>query len=270
MVTHLHYSNWKIEYENIFRGLKKNKILMFFSGGKDSSFLLDYLIRAGREFGFSFETHAGAFPIHRYTESERESMGSYWKGRGVEIIWHEFSEDDEQIRSSDNPCLSCQKIRKKVLHKLVAGEEDLTKLVMVVSYSLWDLVSYAIEHILGDIFVNSGETADRQMSKRFIETSQRFYPILTMREGYTLFRPLVRYDSKTIRNKIKKLGIPILSTPCEFKDYRPKRVLEKYYDKMVVDFDYDKVFQFAKECLNLPETSFYSSIEKDRYLKDVF
>lgn len=270
MVTHLHYSNWKVEYEYILKGLKKKKILMFFSGGKDSSFLLDYLIRAGKEFGFSFETHAGAFPIHRYTKSERKRLGAYWAGRGVDILWHEFSEGDEQLRRSDNPCLSCQKIRKEVLQKLVASEEDLTKLMMVVSYSLWDLVSYSIEHILSDIFTNSDKTEGSEMSKRFLETSQRFYPILEMKEGYTIFRPLVRYDTRTILREIQKIGMPILSIPCEFKDHRPKRVLEKYYENMDLDFDYNRVFQFTKECLNLPDSSKFSSIEKEKYLKEIF
>jgi len=270
MVANLNYSNWKIEYEYILKGLQEKKILMLFSGGKDSSFLLEYLIRAGREFGFSFETHAGAFPVHRYTETEKKRIGSYWEGRAIEIVWHEFSEDDEKIRRSENPCLSCQKIRKKVLQKIVAGEEDLTRLVMVVSYSLWDIVSYSIEHILDDIFTNSAKTEGGEMSRRFLETSQRFYPILKLKEGYTLFRPLLRYDSKTILKRIQKIGIPILSIPCEFKGHRPKRVLEKYYERMSLDFDYDKVFRFAKECLKLPDSSKYTSIEKDKYLTDIF
>ncbi|MFC1862435.1 hypothetical protein ACFL1Z_00595 [Thermodesulfobacteriota bacterium] len=264
------YFHWEEDHRAFLKTLSGKKVFMCFSGGKDSSLAMDYLLRAGDRFDFNFEAHAGAFPIHRYLESERKRIGSYWKGRGIDIIWHEFSEDDEQMRSAENPCLLCQKIRKKVLQKLVTREEDLSKLVMVVSYSLWDLVGYSIEHILDDIFTNAVEKEDGEKSKRFTETSQRFYPLLKMNEGYTIFRPLLKLNSNSIIDSLDKIGIPILSIPCEFKDYRPKRILEKYYEKMGLSFDYDSVFRFAKESLELPDISDFTSIDKDEYLSDIF
>jgi hypothetical protein len=69
---------------------------------------------------------------------------------------------------------------------------------------------------------------------------------------------------------ITEIGIPTLSVPCKFGDFRPKRILEMYYEKMGLRFDYDKVFNFAKNTLSIPHISSYTSIKKEEYLRDIF
>ncbi|MBW1863228.1 MAG: hypothetical protein JRJ02_12775 [Deltaproteobacteria bacterium] len=251
-ITVVNYSNWKNEYKDILDVLHNKKVLMLFSGGKDSSLALDFISQAAEEFEFGFEVHAGAFPIHRYPEYEKDRIGSYWDSRGVEIIWHEFKETDEQIRNSENPCHACQGIRKKLLNKIVTERcDNLNSLFIVVSFSLWDIVGYSLERILGEIFINPWNDNKALLSKRFIETAQRFYPILKMEEGYTVFRPFIKYNGSNIVEAVQDIGLPINSILCEFRNYRPKRVLENYYEKMGLKFDYDSVLKFAKLSPNI-------------------
>ncbi len=73
-----------------------------------------------------------------------------------------------------------------------------------------------------------------------------------MKEGYKVFRPVLKYNGCDILYTIEKTGIPTLSVPCDFRDYRPKRLLEQYYNKMGLRFDYDSVFDFTKTALDLP------------------
>jgi tRNA(Ile)-lysidine synthase TilS/MesJ len=267
----LSYSDWKNEYESILKGLINKKNLLFYSGGKDSSLMLDFIARASKEFGFVVQAHLGAFPIHRYTNEEKDRILTYWNKRDIEIIWHKFIETDEQIKNEVNPCHGCQKIRKDLLKTLVSKEADSLKdLVLIISFSLWDIVGYSLEHILGDIFPHSGDDKDAIKSKRFLETAQRFYPLIRMKEGYTIFRPLIKFNGSDIMKTVNKIKIPMLSVPCEFKDYRPKRVLETYYEKMGLRFDYDSVFNFAKTALDLPDISSYTSIDKEKYLIEFF
>jgi len=141
---------------------------------------------------------------------------------------------------------------------------------MVVSFSLWDLVGYTLEHILGDVIIKSEVYLRPEKSERFIETSQRFYPVMNMKEGYTIFRPSIRYNGNTVLERIEQIGIQILSIPCDFKEYRPKRILVIYYEKMKLKFDYDRLFQFAKEVLDLPDITSYATIEKEKYFSDAF
>jgi len=153
---------------------------------------------------------------------------------------------------------------------LARSIKDWTSLVLIVSYSLWDIVSYSLEHLLTDTFSNPEKKVSIEKNKRFQETSQRFYPFLTMKEGYQIFRPLVKYNNEDILKEVAKKNIPILSIPCAFKDLRPKRILEKYYEKIGLRFDYNQVMGFAKTSLKLPDMSTFTDIAKEDYLTNIF
>ena len=265
------YSAWKAEHESILQSFPRRNVLLLYSGGKDSSVAMDFISKAATEFGFGFEAHAGAYPIHRYTDEEIERLASYWRKRGVEITWHDMGETDDYIKYAVNPCISCQKLRKKMLKtSLMSTIKDWESLVLITCYSLWDVVSYSLEHVLSGKFSNSDKGDNDERNRRFKETAQRFYPLLKMKEGYTVFRPLIKYNNADILNYIAKEQIPILSIPCEFSDFRPKRILEKYYAKMGMSFEYEQVFDFARSSLSLPDLSVYASMRNEEYLRDVF
>jgi tRNA(Ile)-lysidine synthase TilS/MesJ len=189
----------------------------------------------------------------------------------VKIIWYDTGAKDDCLVNSENPCLLCQKLRKNLLNSILAGSiEDWDRLVLIVSYSLWDIVSYSLEHLLTDTFSNPDQRMSIEENKRFKETSQRFYPFLTMKEGYQIFRPLVKYNNDDILKVITQKNLPILSKPCNYKDFRPKRILEKYYEKMGLRFDYNQLMHFAKKSLNLPNMSSFTAIGKEDYLTNIF
>jgi len=271
MSLEISYSHWRDEFRSILESFSDKKVFLLFSGGKDSSLALDFILRAGEEFGFNFEAHAGAFPVHRYTEKEKRRIESYWRKRGADIIWHELGETDDYISNSVNPCLPCRELRRKALQTMLPQKVDeWERVVLVTSYSLWDIVSYTMEHILSDLFSNSESRIDNEKNKRFVETAQRYYPALKMKEGYTVFRPLIKHNGSDILKLIEQGGIPILSIPCRFSGFRPKRILEKYYEKMGLHFNYKDLLDFVKKSLDLPDISSYTSMEKEEYLRHVF
>ena len=91
-----------------------------------------------------------------------------------------------------------------------------------------------------------------------------------MKEGYQVFRPLVKYNNDDILKVVDEKNLPILSIPCAFKDFRPKRILEKYYEKMGLRFEYNQVLGFAKTSLKVPGISAFTDIAKEDYLTDIF
>jgi len=143
-------------------------------------------------------------------------------------------------------------------------------LVIVTSYSLWDLVSYGVEQMLMSFLRDPQEEAKARNKQRIMETAQRFQPILKMKEGYTVFRPLIRYNGRDIQNRVEKDNIPTLRTPCKFKDQRPKRLLEKYYEKLEMGFDYDKLLEYAEKALHFPDASTWADMDRDEYLGKYF
>ncbi len=265
------YVAWRAEHESILESFPQKKVLLLYSGGKDSSLAMDFICKAAREFGFGFEAHAGAYPIHRYTDEEMKRLESYWQKRGVPVTWHDMGETDDYIKKAESPCIPCQRLRKKMLKtSLMRTIKDWESLVLVICYTLWDIVSYSVERVLGNEFSNSDKASSDERNRRFTETAQRFYPLLKMKEGYTIFRPLLKFNNGDILRLIAQEQIPILSIPCDFSDFRPKRILEKYYARMGMSFEYEQVFDFARSSLSLPNLSVFTQMRKEEYLLDVF
>jgi tRNA(Ile)-lysidine synthase TilS/MesJ len=265
------YSQWTAEHRSTLQSLAGKRVFLLFSGGKDSSVSLNLISKASREFGFPFEVHAGAFPVHRYTNHEKSRIQGFWEGRGVKIQWHQLEETDTALAQATNPCLVCQKARKKMLHTLLnESVQEWGSLVIIASYTLWDIVSYSLEHMLGRVFSSRATKGTNSEGARFKETAQRFYPVLKMKEGYMVFRPLLRYNREDIVQALDQENIPTLSTPCRYKDFRPKRVLEGYFEKMGISFDYNRVLEFAKSALDLPEIATYEATDKEVYFKKLF
>jgi len=264
------FDAWLEDYSDILGTFSGKRVFLLYSGGKDSSLCLDFMSRARFRFSFDLEAHAGAYPLHRYTHQEKERLSAFWHDRGVNIRWYDMGVSDDPMDGTSQPCTFCQKVRRDMLNKVLdLSVEHWEGLVLVVSFTLWDIVSYSLEHLIAGFCTNSQE-GDRIREKRFRETAQRFYPVLKMKEGYTVFRPMLRLDESDIVAEVQKNGIPLLSVPCKYREFRPKRSLQKYYEQMGLGFDYDRIIEFARNTLGLPEISAYATLEKQAYLKNVF
>ena len=124
-----------------------------------------------------------------------------------------------------------------------------------------------------DISGPSGEISDEQRKakeRRKLETMQRFHAFLKMNDGYTVFRPLLRYNGTDIEYEVEKNHIPTLATPCRFGDQRPKRVLENYYRQLGTSFDYNRLLEYARQALSFPDASTWTAMTRKEYLGKYF
>lgn len=271
MTKGIDYSQWKREHDSILRNLQQKEVFLLFSAGKDSSLAMHLLLKAREEYRFEFQAHAGAYPVHRYDSQEKERITSYWKEKGITPVWHAPNETDTVLENARKPCLDCQLIRKKMLRGFFStGVKNWQNLVIINSYSLWDLVSYTLEQTLANLMLNVSEKQRLENERRRSETMQRFHPVLKMKEGYTVFRPLVKYNGSDIAHEIRKNEIPTLQAPCKYGDQRPKRVLEKYYEQLTADFDYDRLVQHVISAAWFPDKSDVTDMERDEYLGKYF
>lgn len=269
--------DWISDHDGFLKRLTGRRVIVTFSGGKDSSAVLHFMAAAAPRYGYQVQAHGVAFPRHVLTGAAQEALSAYWRQRGVPMEWHQSPQDDQSLAKAEtdglSPCLVCNQIKKtSVLKDFQSAGVAIDDIVVVMGYSLWDLVSASIEHILESVYAvpnAAGAIHGKNLEQRFLETSQRFYPWLTLHGGLTVFRPIIRLNDQDITQLIGDNGIPITQTPCRYKHFRAKRLFADYYTQMDLRFDYDKVFAFARNALRLPDIDAFEALGQDLYIRSV-
>ena len=281
MTQTLNYARWLNDNKDFLVQFSGKKLLLLFSGGKDCTLILDYLLEAQNEFHFSCEVHAARYPVHIFTDDEIRKLDSYWKERQVNILWHQVADNDDEvtdaINKGINPCTVCHKHRKEYMTKYIySKKENLDNLVIVVSFTLWDIVSYSLENILFNIFADQSNNnskifgSSNTIKDRYFQTSQRFYPYIHIKNSVSIFRPLIRYNDQEISEALKDKNIPLSTITCLYRSSRPKRILADCYEKMDIFFDYERVMSFSKTALELHDISDYNDVDTKQYLANIF
>ena len=240
--------------------------------------ILHFLISAKKEFGFEFETHAIMFPTHVYKSNEVHRLDSYWKARGIHINWHPITVKVKRLfetaqKNGTNPCYFCHSVKRKYSFQyLNHTTTDWNSLGIIIGWSLWDIVGYSLGIFIRQCLYRQRRhfTRVNPLKKDFIRASQRFYPVLKMKEGYTIYKPLLRYNDQDIIKIVRENEIPILTTDCKYRDFRPKRFYAECYKKMDLYFNYDKVIKFAQEALHLEKPISYTSLDKEAFISSIF
>lgn len=274
MKSRLNYSIWKTDNQAILEDLSDKKVMIPYSGGKDSSVVLYLIQKAAEEFDFNYEARGVFFPANVYSDRDVKKINSYWHKRNISIIWHKVPVSDEclaeALKKGQSPCLTCIQMKKKILvSQLNRMISDWNSIVIVMSYSLWDLVSATLEHISRATFSDKNYLSslqEKRTDERFIETAQRFYPLLKIKGGPTIYKPLIKYNDQEIQKFISANSIPLTTTSCSYKEFRPKRIFATYYEKTDLFFDYSKVLDFSKKALNLPDITYYEEIDMEEYI----
>ncbi len=274
MNNYLSYSRWQTHHHQTLKTFSGKDLVISFSGGKDSSILVDFFSQAQATYGFHLQVHGVAFPIHVFLPKELERLSRYWHDRGIDIVWHgpgERSEADmdQLLERGQSPCVLCSQAKKaRLFTHFKANETRWENLVIVIGYTLWDLASATVEHTLRSGFGGGGKGnyQGRSPEDRFLEISQRFYPLLELNNGLTVFKPLIRYNDPDIAALVEDRNIPLTREACRFKSYRPKRLLAEYYGLFGLNFTYDDVYAFARKAFDLPEIEFFQQVALKDYV----
>ena len=271
------YEKWHSDNRTDLQKLEGKDLIVAFSGGKDSSVVLHFLDLARKTYKYNIEAHGIIIPEHVLTKDERNRLNKYWETRGINLSWHPVDDADKKLSEAPeqgvSPCLICNKTKKSELMDYFSlTKPNLGEVVMVVSYSLWDLVSATVEHITGGIYADrelSNAAKGKSPEDRFLEIAQRFYPLIKLKSGLSVFKPLIYYNDQDILETVMENDLPLTKPTCDHKEYRPKRGFALYYHKMDHHFNYEKVLKFAKDALKIPDISEFSKMSTDVYLKKV-
>jgi tRNA(Ile)-lysidine synthase TilS/MesJ len=261
------FEKWKLLNNEHLKKCRGKHVVATFSAGKDSSVCLYFLNKAKEEYGYDLSGVLYAFPKHRYTEGYRERLLPFWNNLGLEIECRESPVDDTILEEGENPCRPCQNLRKKDLPKLFDFlSRPPGEVVIVSGHSLWDLAGYALDRFVADKLSSSTNYAESFSKDRFLEISQRFYPFLSMKGGYSVYRPMLFLNVEEITMVCGEISLPVLETPCRYSQQRPKKKLGGYFQTFGYQFEYGQVLAFAKEYLDIAELEEIENISPEEFL----
>lgn len=265
------FKKWEIDNKQYLELCSGRELAVAFSGGKDSSVCLLFLNNLKNQYKFTVKAYLYAFPIHRYSDKFHSILKEYWDMEGVEIDYHRADEDDSLLEKSPNPCRVCQNVRKRQLLELFKlYQNKVKKLVLVSGHSLWDLAGYAVNRLVASELIIDSKLEEASGEERFAEVAQRFYPFLTMPEGYSVYRPMLFLNQDEIEDVITEESIPVLDIPCKYTNSRPKKVLSGYFGEFGYRFSYERVIEFAEKRLNIPAISEFQKQSHKEYLSKNF
>ncbi len=265
------FNRWIDKNDDYLKACRGKMLAVTYSGGKDSSAALYLLNRAKEKYEYHMEAFLYAFPVHRYSKEELTQLEGYWRKNSVSVNSYFPDVDDSILKGVANPCRVCQDLRKKQLLILFdMYKERIEDLVIVSGHSLWDLAGYAINRLVASelaVDKDSAVSLESASKERFLEISQRFYPFFKMPNSYYVYRPMLFLNKEEIELILKEENIPILSTSCIYSDFRPKKVLGRYFEEFGYNFSYESVFSFAKNRLNIPDISEFQKLSGKDFLK---
>jgi len=265
------FQKWETHNRDYLNACQKKRLIVTFSGGKDSSACLFLLNKAKDRYNYDLEAHLYAYPRHIYREGFKEELLSFWGKYGVKLFYHLSEEDDLLLEHQENPCIPCQGIRKKALFRLLPfTEKSISNLVLVSGHSLWDLVGYILEVFIARELADYSHRENSVSAERFIEISQRFYPFISMREGYAVFRPMLCLNQKEIEHILEAEALPVLDTPCRYSQFRPKKVLANYFQTFDYQFSHKKIIEFAQKKIGISDISKIKHLSQKEYLSHRF
>jgi len=183
-----------------------DKILVGLSGGKDSLILLHSLHGLQKRSPIHFSLSALTVKI---SGLETESLAEYCEA--LNVPYTVISQDIIGIiraRNEKSPCSFCANMRRGIISTW-ASQNGYNKLAL--GHTLDDAIETFFMNLL-----HSGR-------------AKSFQPKMLMtRTGVTVIRPLVLSTESAIIDEVKRLGLPVVESPCPFAGHTERQRVREY------------------------------------------
>lgn len=104
------------------------------------------------------------------------------------------------------------------------------------------------------------------LKERFLEISQRFYPFLSKKGGYVVYRPMLFLNDEEMGLVTGENSLPVLSTPCRYSQMRPKKVLGGHFRTFGYRFEHRQVLAIDREYLSIAHLQKTQEMTREEYL----
>ena len=199
-------SQWQMISEN-------DKILVGLSGGKDSLILLHALHDLKRRSPVKFSVSALTV---RLKGLETSPLQEYCSSQNIPYT---VIEQDIigiiEARHEKSPCSFCANMRRGIISSW-ASENGYNKLAL--GHTLDDAAETFFMNLL-----HSGR-------------AKSFQPkALMTRTGVTVIRPLVLSTESAVVDEVKRLGLPVVESPCPFSGHTERQRIREYISELRKD-----------------------------------
>ncbi len=271
MITYHVYEKWRTLNGDFLERCRGKYVAVTYSAGKDSSACMYLIKEAAEEYGYELGGYVYPFPKHRYNPTFCSMLVNHWKQAGIDITIGEADAEDTMLEQAENPCRPCQDLRKKVIPKIFSRvARDPKEIVIVSGHSLWDLAGYALNRFTATELAASTDCSESFSKDRLLEISQRFYPFLSMKGGYSVYRPMLFLNDDEIEGICQEKSLPVLDIPCRYSYRRPKKILSEYFKRFGYRFEYTGVLAFAKKHIKIAALEMIQNIPQEEYLTKRF
>ena len=248
---------------SLFNQLRGKRVVLFWSGGFESTFLLDFFVQNKIQEICELNVIAVTFPQEIYVWEQVDKLKHFGEKNGINFA---ILTPEETI-SHDYPytaaCVKCKDIRRRIIVEYLEGNvfNSPKDTVFVTGHNLDDLASYTVE-----LIAKRFDGDCRENRNRFLECSNKFYEAFRYSDTLTLFRPLATYSKKELlKYTHDNKQFEIVDKKCYWSNQR-KRTLQGYFDMSGIALSYDKVKQIFLQNFEMAPDEEYRTVPFDTYL----
>lgn len=254
---------YKLISEDIESFVRGKKIVLLWSGGFESTYLVKEIISHGIYKICDLEVFSILFPEDIYDEEKMDDAENYLKSLGIKTC---FVSPAKRIDRDSVPynkaCPICKEIRREAINNYLASRSG-EKLVFMTGHNLDDVSSYLLENTVNYI----GNSIEQRRARQ-LETSNKFYRVFNYSDTLSIYRPLLRYTK--IELEKQSFGVlddtfSVTKAKCYWINQR-KRVLQNYIEQSGVTPDFDKTLEVYKSLFELPREEDFRALGFDTYL----
>lgn len=194
-----------IEFELLESG---DRVIVGFSGGKDSGFLLAALAAAREKSPFPFELGAVHVDLGFDENADLTSLIAYCKTLGIELIVKHTQIGSLAVSNSkQSPCAQCAYFRRAVVNR-VARQHGFNKVAY--GHHFDDVV---VTFLMSQLY--SGKLAALP-PKSYLERAE-----------LTVIRPLVYIREAEIERSVASIGFTPMTNPCPFDKTNQRKITQQ-------------------------------------------
>lgn len=273
------FKNTVVRYDLIPKN--KNRIFIFYSGGKDASTLADLMLRYRQTERPDLELTllTVLFPEIVYKSSEPVQVRlvneafDYWENRGYHIRLVDLPDGigDHLFEGKDTPCEVCENVKTKIIFEELS-KPDYEESLVCMAHTLNDIVGYLseIQFIAGSYssWRNIMES-NPDLFNRVLVLAKRVYPKYQPNNlRVTYIKPLIELQEKEIKQYGMLRDLPLIPEVCaekrgpKFRIYKrtvmdglvwldKRYAKESFYDRLLFS-NYSRLLNFYNNTYLLP------------------